>query len=286
MTQNNVQLQDGNGPLAGFRNQLINGDFKIWQRGVPSGSSSSYSYRGPDRWRSRVEIQKIPCSLDEFASCVQIINSASAGFKQRVEMTGGSQPLAPNSTWTLSCWVEGLDAGQMGQLQIDPDGGTSITGTPEIIETKSGWNRWAVTLTMNATMPTTYAEVSIQSGGPQSWKLTGVQLEPGPVATPFEHRHIGTELALCQRYYQQNSNVIFLQKTGITGSTDSVSTNLWWKVRFRGTPTVLIQSSSYVNGLSYLTFTEGAATVAVVAGTATDSSAAARIVGLNGDAEL
>ena len=27
------------------------------------------------------------------------------------------------------------------------------------------------------------------------------QLEPGPVATPFEHRPIGTELALCQRYY-------------------------------------------------------------------------------------
>ena len=27
------------------------------------------------------------------------------------------------------------------------------------------------------------------------------QLEPGPVATPFEHRPISTELALCQRYY-------------------------------------------------------------------------------------
>ena len=32
-------------------------------------------------------------------------------------------------------------------------------------------------------------------------RYTNVQLEPGPVATPFEHRPIGTELALCQRYY-------------------------------------------------------------------------------------
>jgi hypothetical protein len=30
----------------------------------------------------------------------------------------------------------------------------------------------------------------------------GVQVEQGSVATPFEQRPIGTELALCQRYYQ------------------------------------------------------------------------------------
>jgi hypothetical protein len=34
------------------------------------------------------------------------------------------------------------------------------------------------------------------------WYITGVQLEVGSVATPFERRPFGTELALCQRYYQ------------------------------------------------------------------------------------
>jgi hypothetical protein len=34
------------------------------------------------------------------------------------------------------------------------------------------------------------------------WHITGVQFEVGKVATPFEHRSYGEELALCQRYYQ------------------------------------------------------------------------------------
>ena len=32
--------------------------------------------------------------------------------------------------------------------------------------------------------------------------ITGVQMEAGPVATPFEHRSYGEELSLCKRYYQ------------------------------------------------------------------------------------
>lgn len=39
--------------------------------------------------------------------------------------------------------------------------------------------------------------------------LTGVQLEVGTVATPFERRSYGQELALCQRYYQNYGTVVF-----------------------------------------------------------------------------
>ena len=35
-----------------------------------------------------------------------------------------------------------------------------------------------------------------------TWIIAQPQLEPGPVATPFETRPIGTELDLCQRFYQ------------------------------------------------------------------------------------
>ena len=37
--------------------------------------------------------------------------------------------------------------------------------------------------------------------------FANVQLERGPVATPFEHRSAGDELIRCQRYYQQYVNL-------------------------------------------------------------------------------
>jgi hypothetical protein len=37
--------------------------------------------------------------------------------------------------------------------------------------------------------------------------ITGVQFELGTVATAFEHRPLGTELALCQRYYEKSYNI-------------------------------------------------------------------------------
>ena len=44
------------------------------------------------------------------------------------------------------------------------------------------------------------AQTGITSG---TVAFSMVQLESGAVATPFEQRPIGTELALCQRYYQK-----------------------------------------------------------------------------------
>ena len=46
--------------------------------------------------------------------------------------------------------------------------------------------------------------------------ITGLQLEVGPVATPFEHRSFGEELALCQRYYEKSYN----HGTALEAATD------------------------------------------------------------------
>jgi hypothetical protein len=44
---------------------------------------------------------------------------------------------------------------------------------------------------------------SVVSTNAATWYVTGVQLEKGNIATSFDVRPYGTELALCQRYYQQ-----------------------------------------------------------------------------------
>jgi hypothetical protein len=54
-------------------------------------------------------------------------------------------------------------------------------------------------LSAGSTNASKASNVGFQSG---EIDISNVQLEQGPVATPFEQRPIGTELALCQRYYQ------------------------------------------------------------------------------------
>ena len=64
----------------------------------------------------------------------------------------------------------------------------------------SSLNTWAAGVSGNRTPDQTSTWYTTNDS---TLELTGVQLEVGSVATDFEHRSFGEELALCQRYYQR-----------------------------------------------------------------------------------
>jgi hypothetical protein len=71
--------------------------------------------------------------------------------------------------------------------------------------------------------------------------ITGVQLEKGSTATPFEFRSIGQEFILCQRYFQK---YISPAGNGIFNSTTSIARcAVGTQVQFRATPTVSISGT-------------------------------------------
>ena len=60
-------------------------------------------------------------------------------------------------------------------------------------------NTWASSFKMSAT-----GQTNLYATSAATLQFTGVQLEIGSTATPFERRMFGQELALCQRYYTQS----------------------------------------------------------------------------------
>jgi hypothetical protein len=82
---------------------------------------------------------------------------------------------------------------------------------------------WASALYVSATGST-----NILATNGATWYVTGVQLEVGSTATSFDYRPYGTELQLCQRYYQTTGSI-----TGVGANSTTFQGFVTYAVQMR-----------------------------------------------------
>jgi hypothetical protein len=135
--------------------------------------------------------------------------------------------------------------GDTGATAIDTTNGTSIAlvfdlGFSTMYETATA-NTW-----LSSGLYALSGCVKLSSTVGATFYLTGLQLEAGSTATEFERRSYGTELALCQRYYEITTSLMS------TSAWTALINVVFWKVDKRVTPTVLTATSD--SGGSGVTF--------------------------------
>ncbi|MEQ8405735.1 MAG: DUF2793 domain-containing protein [Oceanicaulis sp.] len=201
------------GPLAGLRNVILNGSFDLWTRG-DSFTNAMHAYTA-DRWRTtsshqiaRVDDAPAGAGLER---CLEfhVDTAIYPAIDQRIEaatMAG----LAGREV-TLSFWYKSL-AGPAADLYVQllsadaRDDFTTQTARRYILVDDapgSDWRRFETNVTLHDAMADGMAlRIGRQNDAATTTRITGVQLEPGGAATPFERRPPGLERALCARYFE------------------------------------------------------------------------------------
>lgn len=238
------------GQLGGRRNLIINGAMEVWQRGTSQTSSGGYA---ADRfWMVN-------------ASSAARDTDAPSGFTYSTKLTYGS------TSMLIGQPIELPDTGKQGQLvsgqtvtlsyyaKVDTDTepvvasikfrDTKFSNTNEVAFTSSNssatwtttWTRYTHSFTIPS-INSTNVVAALEIGNiDRTAYITGVQLELGETATPFEHRSYGEELALCERYYE--TGLMFVQSsTHANGST--LGTSSIFATQKRTTPTVGLTATS------------------------------------------
>jgi hypothetical protein len=195
---------------------------------------------------------------------------------------------ASAATITFSFWVKSSLTGTFGGYISNVDE-TRIYVFQYTINAASTWEQKTVTLTLATngtwatdnttglraffslgagsnyintanTWLTSYAQqasgnVNVLNTLNATWQITGVQLEAGTVATPFERRSYGQELTLCQRYYYRvvsnvaDNNYARLSIFGQCANSTTAFAEVLFPVSMRTNPTSL-QTTGTANNYS------------------------------------
>jgi len=123
---------------------------------------------------------------------------------------------------TTGTWQTGTSGGIV--VNFNMGAGASVSGTA------GAWS--------GSTLRAPTGATSVVGTNGATWYITGVQLEVGSVATPFERRDIGRELIMCQRY----AIVCGSCQTGASEATNRLNVFEKFPVTMRSAPTLSVRA--------------------------------------------
>jgi hypothetical protein len=265
------------GPLAGFRNAIINGSFDHWQRGTSFGSLATNTYHA-DRWYitftgggtrtisrqlfpiGQLDVPGDPTYYLNWDQTVAGSGQTANDLRQKIE---GVRTFAGQQV-TVSLWAKASAPINSNGVRVVQDFGTG--GSPSSAVTKSSaafslttsWQRFSFTTTLDSIAGKTlgsdgndnlYISIRMPINTTFNIDIAQVQIEAGPVATPFERRPIGVELALCQRYYyvaDANRDTIHRRWGGSEVGNYTLG-QTFFPVTMRAVPNVTTSTPTYTN---------------------------------------
>lgn len=246
-----------------FRNRIINGAMRVAQRAtsatITAGSTIAAGYSTVDRFYTYCTGANVTAAqvngTGTTMKMLQITGAAGVtgiGVGQRIEqqncydMAGSTATLSvdlANSLLTSVTWTAyyATTADSFGTLAA-PTRTQIATGTFTVNATKARY-RTNIAIPAGAT---TGIEIVFTVGAQTSgtWTIDDVQFELGSVDTPFEVRPYGTELALCQRYYENNGSGWFT-------TSSNYGVQVYFRVTKRATPTIAVNTGA-VSGSNYI----------------------------------
>jgi len=253
-----------------FRNKIINGNFDIWQRGITFTTTANTSQYTADRWfefggvSTATTCERITLTYSDLPNFYlgsrvqrQASNTGTATIAYgQIFETVHTIPLAGKKI-TISFYARRganfSSASNILQVNVQTGTGTNQDRASLLTQTWTGWSNALlqnVTLsttfqryTVTFTLPTTVTQLALfflyngvgTAGASDFFDITGIQLEEGTAATPFEQRPTAVEYSTCMRYYERCDFI----------SLDAVSfANIYYKVAKRRVPDVTKLSGS------------------------------------------
>lgn len=276
LTQVSPGLLDSNAQYYGFKNRLINGGFSVAQRGTSFSSlgSGAVAY-GLDRWFAFRGAYAANLNMSQQAGfsglpyCMRI---------QRTSGTSGTQAMVfgqviesinmldlAGQTITFSVFMRSGANYSGGAVNMDIYSSTALnqtsaglaagswTGLTTVASQAKTITSTGTLYTVTATVPANAQSLGVEiywyptgtAGAADFIEITGIQLEVGSTATSFDYRPYGTELALCQRYYEilVNNNSGYSVIGVYRGASDYRST-WYFKVDKRALPSISLYSGA------------------------------------------